>query len=49
MKAVLHIELGLPNIRVQSYDEMINEIRLRAHLDVIGEINEEVQMRAVAY
>ena len=43
------IELELPSHRVQTYDELISEIGLRAILDVMGETNEEVQRRVVAY
>ena len=42
MEVVLPIEFEQPNIKVQSYNEMINEIGLRAHLDAMGEMNEEV-------
>lgn len=49
LQVILPIELELPNIRVQSHDETINEIRLRAQLDVMGEMNEEVQRRVAAY
>ena len=48
-EAILPIELELPSHRVQTYDELINEIGLRARLDAIGETREEVQRRVTAY
>ena len=48
-EAVLPIELELPNHRVQTYDELINEIGLRDTLDAIGETREVVQRRVTAY
>ena len=41
-EAVLPIELELPSQRGQTYDELINEISLRARLDAIGETRDVV-------
>ena len=46
---MLPIELELPIHRVQTYDELINEIGLRARLDAIGETRDVVQRRVAAY
>ena len=48
-EAVLPIELELPSQRVQTYDELINEIGLRARLNAIGETRDVVQRRVTAY
>ena len=37
-EAVLPIKLELPNIRVQSFDEMVNQVRLNAQLDALEEV-----------
>ena len=48
-EAILPIELELPSHRVHTYDELINEIGLKARLDAMGETKEEVQRRVTAY
>ena len=42
-EAVLPIELELPNIRVQSYDEMVNQVGLNAQLDAMEDTNDLVR------
>ena len=42
-EAVLPIELELLNIRVQSFDEMVNQVGLKAQLDALEEARELVQ------
>ena len=39
-EAVLPIELEITNFRVQTFDEMINEVGMRAQLDGIEEVRE---------
>ena len=46
---MLPIELELPNIRVQSYDEMVNQVGLNAHLDAMEETHDLVRRRIAAY
>ena len=41
--------LAIPSQRVQTYDELINEIGLRARLDAIRETRDVVQRRVTAY
>ena len=48
-ETVLPIELEKPSQRVQTYDELINEIGLRARLNAIGETRDVVQRRVTAY
>ena len=48
-EAVLPIELGIPNFRVQTFDEMINEVGMKAQLDGIEEVRETAQKRIAAY
>ena len=48
-EAVLPIELEIPNFRVQTFDEMINEVGMRAQLDGIKEVRETAQKRIAAY
>ena len=43
-EAVLPIELELPNIRVQSYDEMVNQVGLNAQLDAMEETHDLVKI-----
>ena len=39
-EAVLPIELEIPNFRVQTFDEMINKVGMRAQLDGLEEVRE---------
>ena len=48
-EAVLPIELEIPNFRVQTFDEMINEVGMRVQLDGIEEVRETAQKRIAAY
>ena len=48
-EAVLPIELELANLRIQSYDELVNDIGLRAQKDLLDEVSEEVNKRRHAY
>ena len=48
-EAVLPIELELPNLRVQSFDEMVNQVGLKARLDALEETRDLVQKRVAAY
>ena len=48
-EAVLPIELELPNIRVQSYDEMIDQVGLNAQLDAMEETHDLVRTRIAGY
>ena len=48
-EAVLSIELEIPTFRVQTFDEMINEVGMRAQLDGIEEVRETAQKRIAAY
>ena len=49
LEAVLLIELELPNIRVQSYDEMVNQVELNAQLDAMEETHDLVRRKITAY
>ena len=48
-EAVLPIKLEIPNFRVQTFDEMINEVGMRAQLDGIKEVREMAQKRIAAH
>ena len=48
-EVVLPIELKLQNLRIQSYDKLMNEISLRAQKDVMEEMNDEVNRRTTSY
>ena len=48
-EAVLPIEFELENLKIQSYDELINDIGLRAQKDLIDKLSEEVNKRRCAY
>ena len=48
-EAVLPIELELESLRIQSYDELVNDISLRAQKDLIDELSDEVNKRKCAY
>ena len=48
-EAVLPIELELRNLRIQSYDELVNNIGFRAHKDLMEELIDEVNKRICAY
>ena len=41
-EVVLPIELELQNPRIQSYDELVNDISLRAYKDFMEELNDKV-------
>ena len=43
------IELELQNLRIQSYDELVNDIGLRARKDLMDELHDEVNKRKSAY
>ena len=48
-EAVLPIELELPNIRVQSYGEMVHQVGLNAYLDAMEETYNLVKKQIAAY
>ena len=48
-EAVLPIELEIPNFQVQTFNEMINEVGIRAQLDGIEEVRETAQKGIAAY
>ena len=48
-EAVLPIELELENLRIQSYDELVSDIGLRAQKDLMEELRDEVNKRKCAY
>ena len=48
-EAVLLVELELPNIPVQSYDEMVNQVGLNAQRDAMEETHDLVRRRIAAY
>ena len=48
-EAALPIELEFQNLRIQSYDEHINDIGLSAYKDLMEELNDEVNKRICAY
>ena len=47
--AVLPIEMEIPSFRVQTYNEMINEIEIRAELDGMEEVQEIVRKQVTTY
>ena len=47
-EAIYPIEIELHNLRIQSYDELVNEINLRAQKDIMEEMNNKVNKRITA-
>jgi hypothetical protein len=48
-EAVIPVEIGEPSLRVEYYDEISNEDRLRNNLDLLDEVREVALIRAEAY
>ena len=48
-EAVLPIELELESLRIQSYDELVNDIGLHAQKDLMDKLSDEVNKRRCAY
>ena len=48
-EAVLPIKLEIPNFRVQTFDEMINEVKMKAQLDSLEEVGETAQKRITVH
>ena len=48
-EAVIPIELGVPTLWVQLYDEMQNSVHLLLNLDLLEETRDKARLRMVAY
>lgn len=48
-ESLVPLEIGIPSVRVESFDPLYNEDGLRANLDLADEIREEAIMRIQAY
>ncbi|KAK2996476.1 hypothetical protein RJ639_025737 [Escallonia herrerae] len=48
-EALIPIEIGLPSLRLTTYDPVQNEEALRANLDLLDEQREQAAMRLAAY
>ncbi|KAK2999843.1 hypothetical protein RJ639_023861 [Escallonia herrerae] len=48
-EALIPIEIGLPSLRLTTYDTVRNEEALRANLDLLDEQREQAAMRLAAY
>ena len=49
MEAVIFIEIGVPSVWVENFDEQTNLERLRANLDLLEEAKERAYVRMAAY
>lgn len=48
-KVVIPIEIGLPTMRIENFDELSNSARLRSNLNLLEEIWNQAHLRMAAY
>ncbi|GMH15108.1 hypothetical protein Nepgr_016949 [Nepenthes gracilis] len=49
IEAIISVEIGLPSLRVESFDPQDNLQKIREYLDLLEEARDAVTMRTVAY
>ncbi|XP_073116197.1 uncharacterized protein [Elaeis guineensis] len=49
MEAVIPVEIVVPSVRTENFDEQTNSERLHANLDLLEEDRERVRVRMAAY
>lgn len=48
-EAILHVEVGIPSLRITFYDQSRNEEEKRFNLDLLPETRGNVLLRAISY